>query len=287
MGNSIGRRLDFTVEGCSALEIGPQPTHRMVRGYADSQYAWHPRDHLHIWFQQEKAASPAGSINAVSITYCIAAESKMDIVAEDHDLRILRLELGPYETNCYIVIDNHTKDSLIVDAPDEAEEILLRLRGTEPRLIALTHSHIDHIMALADLKKALGVPLAAHPLDAAGLPEIIDLAVEDGIYLHIGQLDVHVIHTPGHTPGSVCYQTGKNLLAGDTIFPGGPGHTNTPSDFAAVLQSIEKKVLTLPPDTLILPGHGKTTILSDEKKAILRFRAASHAPDLCGDVLWQ
>jgi glyoxylase-like metal-dependent hydrolase (beta-lactamase superfamily II) len=95
------------------------------------------------------------------------------------------------------------------------------------------------------------------------------------------------LHTPGHTPGSVCFLTGKFLIAGDTLFPGGPGHTRSPEDFRQILDSIIHKLLPLPDDTLIYPGHGEATILQKEKQAVLGFSARPHKRGLCGDVLWE
>jgi hydroxyacylglutathione hydrolase len=210
----------------------------------------------------------------------------MDIVVDDPGIKIIRLELGPYQTNSYIVIDVPTRDSLIVDAPSDPDEILEHLHGTNPRFIALTHNHIDHIQALSALKRDLVVPLAAHALDSQGLPEAIDISLMDGDYLDVGHLRINILHTPGHTAGSVCFMIGRHLLAGDTIFPGGPGYTSTPSDLARILQSIETKILPLPADTIIYPGHGPTALLVVEKEAISSFISVQHAPDLHGNVLW-
>jgi len=104
----------------------------------------------------------------------------MEIVVDDGDVRITRLELGPYGTNAYIVVCKMTEDSLLVDAPAEAGMILRQLNGTHPRYIALTHNHMDHTGALAELKGQLSIPLAAHPLDTAGLPCLPDINLADG-----------------------------------------------------------------------------------------------------------
>jgi glyoxylase-like metal-dependent hydrolase (beta-lactamase superfamily II) len=210
----------------------------------------------------------------------------MDIIFDDLYIKIIRLELGPYHTNSYIVIDVASRDSLIVDAPSDADEILKHVQGTKPRFIVLTHNHIDHIQALSELKRDLGVPLAAHPLDSSGLPETVDIDLKDGDHLTVGRLLIKTLHTPGHTAGSICLMAGRHLLAGDTIFPGGPGYTSTPDDLDTILQSIETKILLLPDDTIIYPGHGPTTLLADEKKAIASFLSIQHSSDLHGDVLW-
>jgi glyoxylase-like metal-dependent hydrolase (beta-lactamase superfamily II) len=210
----------------------------------------------------------------------------MTDVVDAPGIRISRLELGPYGTNSYIVVCKATGDSLLVDAPDEGEKILSALQGTKPRYIVITHNHFDHTQALQEVKSNLGIPIAAHRLDAGGLPCPADIEMKDGGVITIGQLSLTVIHTPGHTAGSICLYTGKYLLAGDTIFPGGPGHTASPADLAAIIQSINTKIVILPDDTVIYPGHGDFAILANEKKSIAAFNSRPHPPDLHGDVLW-
>jgi len=207
-------------------------------------------------------------------------------VVEESGIKIVKLVLGPYSTNAYIVISKPDGDSLVIDAPAGADEILRELGATNPHYIAMTHSHIDHIGALSQLKDKLRVPVAAHLLDSSGLPEPVDVDLKDGDYLNVGQLKVKALYTPGHTPGSICFLVGKYLLAGDTIFPGGPGYTLTPADFEQIVQSIDTKILTLPGDTILYPGHGQPTMLSGEKPSITMFMSKPHPPDLHGDVRW-
>jgi hydroxyacylglutathione hydrolase len=97
---------------------------------------------------------------------------------------------------------------------------------------------------------------------------------------------VDVLHTPGHTPGSLCFKITRYLFAGDTIFPGGPGHTDTPDDFREILTSITGKILTLPDSTLILPGHDDGTTVKKAREEYKVFASHPHPPDLSGDVLW-
>lgn len=210
----------------------------------------------------------------------------MSVVVHDHDIKIIRLELGPYATNCYIVIDGITGHSILVDAPAESEEILNALKGAGPQYIVITHNHFDHTQALNEVKSILNVPVAAYALDAGGLPCPVDLKLNDNDILSIGKLELRVIHTPGHTPGSICLYTGKYLLAGDTIFPGGPGHTDTAGDFETILKSIKTRIITLPDETPIFPGHGDSAVLANEKKAFVEFETRKHPHDLHGDVLW-
>jgi glyoxylase-like metal-dependent hydrolase (beta-lactamase superfamily II) len=175
---------------------------------------------------------------------------------------------------------------VLVDAPGEAEEILQWLEKTNPRYIVMTHSHMDHTGALAEVRDALKIPLAAHSLDAKGLPCRPDLLLNDGDTLSFGAVDLTALHTPGHTPGSLCFLTEKHLIAGDTIFPGGPGRTSSPSALKQIIESITAKIFVLPEETTICSGHGDFTTIGKEKAEFAEFSSRRHDPQLCGDVLW-
>ena len=114
----------------------------------------------------------------------------------------------------------------------------------------------------------------------------VDRPLADGARIPFGKAGIRVLHTPGHTPGSLCFLAGKYLLAGDTLFPGGPGHTESPARFQQILASITNKLLSLPDETLVFPGHGEETPVGRERPAIDRFLARTRDPELCGDVLW-
>ena len=210
----------------------------------------------------------------------------MVIMAEDKDVKIERLELGPWGTNAYIVVCRKTGDSVIVDAPAEADTIMDRLQGTNPRYILLTHNHMDHLGALAELRTQLKIPVAVHASDTGNLPSPPEMLLNDSDIISCGNISLQVLHTPGHTPGSLCFKVGKYLLAGDTIFPGGPGKTGSPSNFSQIMKSITEKIFTLADDTQIYPGHGDATVLKKEKEEFAVFSSRPHRPDLCGDVLW-
>jgi glyoxylase-like metal-dependent hydrolase (beta-lactamase superfamily II) len=207
-------------------------------------------------------------------------------MVEDRDVRIIRMELGPWGTNAYIVVCRATGDSVVVDAPGDADKVLKRLAGTKPKYIVLTHTHIDHIGALEELKARLKVPVALHPEDAVRLSLRPDMELKDGDTIEVGKLKFKVLHTPGHTPGSLCFLVGKYLISGDTIFPGGPGKTGTPADFKQIVKSLDTRLFVLPDDTQVYPGHGDGTVLGKEKKEFATFASKPHDPNLCGDVLW-
>lgn len=210
----------------------------------------------------------------------------MTIVEKDKILRINRIETAPYGTNAYIVVCEATRESVLIDAPGDAEKILDRLEGTNPICLLITHRHMDHTGALQTLKDELNIPVAAQLADADNLPIEADMLLEDGNIISFGNITLDVLHTPGHTPGSVCFLTGNILLAGDTIFPGGPGKTGTPDDFRQIIQSLEQKIFILPDDVKIYPGHGEPTTVKKAKEEYAVFSAKSHNSDLCGDVLW-
>ncbi|MFH1647182.1 MAG: MBL fold metallo-hydrolase [Chloroflexota bacterium] len=210
----------------------------------------------------------------------------MAVIVNEEYIRIEKLQLGPWGTNAYIVVCQKTRYSLVVDAPADPDRIIDGLRGTNPRYILLTHDHQDHVGALGALRSRLKVPLAAHPADSGQLASPPEIRVKDGATITLGNLKLGVRHTPGHTPGSLCFLTGRHLLSGDTIFPGGPGKSWSPEAFKEIIDSITGKIFTLPDDTIIYPGHGDTTVLKKEKEEYAVFAARPHDPDLCGDVLW-
>jgi glyoxylase-like metal-dependent hydrolase (beta-lactamase superfamily II) len=161
------------------------------------------------------------------------------------------------------------------------------LKGTKPQAILLTHNHLDHIGAMTDLRNKLKVPLACHQSDAAGLSSPPERALKQGDALQLGKLKVTVLHTPGHTPGSLCFLVGRHLISGDTLFPGGPGKTRSSGDFVQIVRSIKDKIFTLPDDTPVYPGHGEPTVLKKEKDEFTAFSSRPHSLDLHGDVLWR
>ena len=210
----------------------------------------------------------------------------MTVIANDNRIRIEKLQLGPWGTNCYIVVCPATRESLVVDAPANAEEIMERLGNTNPRFILLTHSHMDHTGALSALRTRLKVPLAAHAHDASSLAPPLEILLNDGDKVTLGKLEFEVLYTPGHTPGGLCFKTGSYLFSGDTLFPGGPGRTSSPGNLRQLIASLESKIFPLSKDTRIFPGHGENTVLKKELEEFRVFSSREHRPDLCGDVIW-
>lgn len=184
---------------------------------------------------------------------------------EGEDLIVRKIEVGTMENNVYVLECPHTHEAFLVDGCFEAGEILKGAEGAEIVGILQTHGHMDHVQALPELKERLGVPVYAHPGDDYPIP--IDQELADGDELRFGKDHiVTVIHTPGHTPGGVCFLTGKHLVSGDSLFPGGPGNTWGNKDhFEQLVTHIETKLFTLPEETYVYPGHGKDTTIGTEK----------------------
>ena len=207
-------------------------------------------------------------------------------VFENDLVRIASAALGTWQTNCYVLTALESGESLVVDAPDEPEAIITLAAGTAPRYLVLTHNHPDHILALAEVKERLGVPFLGHAYDADGLRLAFDRFLWDGDTLSLGKVKLTVLHTPGHTPGSICLSGPGFLIAGDTVFPGGPGKSFSPASFQELLASIREKILTLPDETVVLPGHGEGTTVGAVRSEYAGFMARSHPDDLFGDVTW-
>ncbi len=205
-------------------------------------------------------------------------------VFEDDRIRVSCVQAGSFGTNAYVVRDVESGQSLLIDAPGDADFLIAEAEN--PRYILLTHSHMDHIAALAEVKAALKVPFAAHAADASNLPLKPDIYLDGGEVLELGATPLRVIHTPGHTPGGLSFLVGECLFSGDTLFPGGPGYTGSAAAFRAVVKSISGELLTLPGQVLVFPGHGDPTTVVAAAAEYAVFAARTHASDLYGEITW-
>ena len=158
------------------------------------------------------------------------------------------------------------EESVIIDGCAEAGRVLREAAGTSVRYVLQTNGHSDHVQALPELKAKLGVPVGVHPADAEMLPVAVDFFLNDGDTLSFGRQSLKVLHTPGHTPGGVCFLLGRHLFSGDTLFPGGPGNTwGDKVRFAQIIEAIRSKLFVLPDDTVVYPGHGADTTIGRER----------------------
>lgn len=197
---------------------------------------------------------------------------------------IRKLTVGPYASNCYIVGDEATKKGMIIDPGAEPLNIITAVEkaGLKIELIVLTHRHPDHVGAAAKVKDALSAPLAAHSECARYLPHSPDYVYEepfegspkperilsDGDIVAIGELRFKVLHTPGHTPCGISLYGEGHVFTGDTLFNYGIGRYDLiDGDYHALINGIKTKLLTLPPDTVVHPGHGPDSTIATEKRA--------------------
>jgi glyoxylase-like metal-dependent hydrolase (beta-lactamase superfamily II) len=185
---------------------------------------------------------------------------------EDAQVEIHKVVVGPIDNNVYVVRCRSTGDAVLVDAANEHEQLLELCRTLGVRSVVETHGHWDHIQAVPQLRDA-GFRVAVTAADAEMLPSY-DEVLEDDAALSVGRLRLRTIATPGHTPGSMCFliEDSPVLLSGDTLFPGGPGNTTFPGgDFATIIDSLDRRLFSpLPPETLVLPGHGESTTIGTE-----------------------
>jgi len=196
------------------------------------------------------------------------------------------LAVGPLETNCYVVYCQDSLECAVVDPGAEADRIfqLIARKSLKPALILNTHGHIDHIGANKDIKEKFNIPLYIHSADSPMLENVQqsemaiflgamdspspDHLLNDGDKIKIGESFLRVIHTPGHSPGSVSFLGDGFLLSGDTLFFGGVGRTDLPGgSWKDMESSIKNKILTMPDEMIVLPGHGPITTVGQEKRA--------------------
>jgi glyoxylase-like metal-dependent hydrolase (beta-lactamase superfamily II) len=185
---------------------------------------------------------------------------------ETSDVRIDKYVVGPFENNVFVVRDTGSGEALIVDAANEHDLLLEVARATGVRRVLTTHGHWDHIQAVTAVRDA-GIEVGIATADAAMLPSY-DFTIPDDEALAVGSLRLRSIHTPGHTAGSTCFRLEGHpvVFSGDTLFPGGPGNTSFEgSSFEEIIESIDRRLFTLAPETLVLTGHGLDTTIGSER----------------------
>ena len=197
------------------------------------------------------------------------------------------LPVGPLQCNCSIIGDEATREAMVIDPGDDIDDVLaiLRKHNLEVKQIVVTHAHIDHVGGAMKLRAATGAPILLNQNDLALLTMLdvqavwvgmadpgrveIDQSVGSADTIKAGSLSAHVLHTPGHTEGSIClyFPAENKLIAGDTLFAGSIGRTDLPGgSFDKIIRSLHQTVLALPDDTVVVPGHGPLTTIGKERE---------------------
>jgi glyoxylase-like metal-dependent hydrolase (beta-lactamase superfamily II) len=201
-------------------------------------------------------------------------------------IEVVGVVVGLFQENTFLVREAGGAGAILVDPGDEAARIarMVAANGWEPQAIVNTHAHLDHVGAVQDLKERYGIPFFLHEADAellAAVPDharffgvpvprvpTVDRYLQEGETLRFGKLAVHVIHTPGHTPGGVSLHVGGRLFAGDTLFFDSIGRTDLPGgDHETLLRSIRERLLALPDETIVHSGHGPDTTIGRERRS--------------------
>lgn len=195
--------------------------------------------------------------------------------------------VGPLQCNCSVIADGASREALVIDPGDDIERVLtiVRQHGLQVKQIVVTHAHIDHVGGAMRLKRLTGAPILLNQNDSNLLKMVdqqalwvgmappgrvdLDQSIGDGDTVRVGSLEANVMHTPGHTEGSVClyFPAQQKVIAGDTLFAGSIGRTDLPGgSFEKIMESLHTRLLALPDETLVVPGHGPVTTIGEERE---------------------
>ncbi|PZS06087.1 MAG: hypothetical protein DLM70_05475 [Chloroflexi bacterium] len=194
----------------------------------------------------------------------ITVDEGVEVMASRVQLK--HFSVGSWDNNVYILVDPETKESILFDAPVDAEPILRELEGTKLKYILMTHCDRDHVGALKEVHDRTGAPVGVHAAESERLPLDADFQIEDQQTFALGNAELKAMHTPGHSPGGMSFLVDDILVSGDTLFPGGPGNTQRPDgSFDEIINSIKTKLFVLPDEMKVYPGHGKPTTIGQER----------------------
>ena len=204
----------------------------------------------------------------------------------DDEVRIIKVNMGPYDNNGYIVSCPETGEGILIDTPAEPELLLNEVGDVSIKAILITHNHQDHLLGFNEITGSLDAPVGITAADKGPLPKSPDLELADGQVIPFGNRELRVLTTPGHTDGASCFLVGKHLFSGDTLFPGGPGKSRSPEALSQILESITAKLLALPDDTAVYPGHGADTTIAEARRRHAVYAARPHPQGQFGDIDW-
>jgi hydroxyacylglutathione hydrolase len=200
-----------------------------------------------------------------------------------------------FENNAYLLTCIRTGNSVVIDTPDQPAELVRAAAQTDVQAVLITHNHLDHLQGFNDVMAAVNTAVGIGADDAHAIAGKLrgTVDVSHGNILSFGDITLRCIATPGHTPGSTCYmlpseQPGAtpHVFTGDTLFPGGPGKSGSPEAFRHLVASVETNLLTLPDETVVLPGHGNPTTVKESQAEFEVFNSNPRRQDLFGDVTW-
>ena len=197
-------------------------------------------------------------------------------------------QVGPWPMNAYVLVCPRTRQSVLIDPGADPDALVEMLKDTTPIAIVLTHTHFDHVGALAEMRARLDVPLLLHRgPHADDLVLDADRWLEDGDTLEVGEHTLRVYFTPGHTADQICIATDgePRIIVGDTIFEGGPGKTESADNLQTTLKTLREVILRWPDDAICYPGHGPSFRLGDRRREIEAFLSKDHG-EFFGDATW-
>jgi glyoxylase-like metal-dependent hydrolase (beta-lactamase superfamily II) len=183
---------------------------------------------------------------------------------QDSHMTVSKIVVGALDNNAYVVACRSTGEAVMVDAADDPERLVDAVDGLDLRMILTTHGHGDHVQGVGGLVAATGTRFMIHAEDEALAGRSSDRPLEPGP-IRVGDLTIEAMHTPGHTPGSMCFAVGGVVFTGDTLFPGGPGKTSGGDDFDEIIANIENHLFVLDDSTIVMPGHGRDTTIGQER----------------------
>jgi len=191
-----------------------------------------------------------------------------------------KLVVGPYQTNCYILACKETLDGVVIDPGDEVTRIVRELgrNRIKVRSILITHGHVDHIGGAAELQRITKAPILIHPHDATALRARPDGSLQEGMQIQVGSYALSVVHTPGHSPGGVCFIAPGAVFTGDTLFAGSVGRTDFPGgSHETLVAGVRKKIFPLGDDLRVYPGHGPFSTIGEERRMNPFFQSHARA----------